>query len=389
MYSLCTQVKNILVDTKSFTVPFFNNPEFISLLRELDQKYNLILLNRTSLRVTSFKSTICGLDSAYAFPQFLKVSGLDLNHTIIITGDSDRIKIAHEFNISTVLLITTLKGVVNKHLPDKIVTLELLRKLLIEEETIGHFNELAAESTGGVGYVLPIGDLNHQIYNDIQAQLICCGRYFTYDDNRSYVHCLSTMILRLKHLKAYAVEKLSHCLNININTTIKQFPDIDLITAVPGKPGCQNHLDSLLTHSKLSAHRNMIDVELLHTVRTYEKQKNAGSFYDRALNVLDAFDAKRSIDGHVLLIDDILTSGSTTMECARVLYKYGARKVTILPLSIMQSNTNAPKYNKVKDTHGEEYRLNFRNSNGNPFWVASKNEFAEYNNIKEKYLKQE
>lgn len=49
----------------------------------------------------------------------------------------------------------------------------------------------------------------------------------------------------------------------------------------------------------------------------------------RLVNVEGAFAPATSVSGHVLLIDDVLTTGATAAECARVLEKAGATAVTI------------------------------------------------------------
>ncbi len=56
----------------------------------------------------------------------------------------------------------------------------------------------------------------------------------------------------------------------------------------------------------------------------------------RELTVRNAFDVTRTklIEGqNVLLVDDVLTSGSTTSYCAKVLKKNGARSVNVLTLA--------------------------------------------------------
>lgn len=49
----------------------------------------------------------------------------------------------------------------------------------------------------------------------------------------------------------------------------------------------------------------------------------------RLVNVKGAFVPATTVSGHVLLIDDVLTTGATAAECARVLEKAGAESVTI------------------------------------------------------------
>jgi len=57
---------------------------------------------------------------------------------------------------------------------------------------------------------------------------------------------------------------------------------------------------------------------------------------DRRANVKGAFaihDPAQVIGRHVLLVDDVLTTGSTVDECSRVLKKAGARDVTVVTVA--------------------------------------------------------
>lgn len=76
-------------------------------------------------------------------------------------------------------------------------------------------------------------------------------------------------------------------------------------------------------------------LERIKAVRDQTKSNRA----ERAKNVKDAFavkkgfDAKSLQDKRIILIDDIVTTGATANECARVLKEAGVKSVTVLALA--------------------------------------------------------
>ena len=55
---------------------------------------------------------------------------------------------------------------------------------------------------------------------------------------------------------------------------------------------------------------------------------------ERKVNLKDAFSAKKDFTGKaVLLVDDIFTTGTTCNECAKELYRAGAKEVVVFSLS--------------------------------------------------------
>ncbi len=70
--------------------------------------------------------------------------------------------------------------------------------------------------------------------------------------------------------------------------------------------------------------------QTLHKQRNTQPQSGTGDAAKRRANITGAYRMKRSADvtrKRVLLIDDIVTTGATLSECARVLGKAGAEQV--------------------------------------------------------------
>lgn len=77
-------------------------------------------------------------------------------------------------------------------------------------------------------------------------------------------------------------------------------------------------------------------IEALRKVQQTRPQKGLTAL-ERSGNVLGAFDAAPGVglrDKTLLLIDDLVTTGATAGECAKVLKLYGAEKVILLTVAV-------------------------------------------------------
>lgn len=86
-----------------------------------------------------------------------------------------------------------------------------------------------------------------------------------------------------------------------------------------------------------------VESELLRKIKKTEPQSKLGA-KERWLNVKDAFAVDDGVilkGRSLLLVDDIVTTGATSWESTRALYKAGAEKVTVF--SLVSKNINDPK----------------------------------------------
>ena len=108
--------------------------------------------------------------------------------------------------------------------------------------------------------------------------------------------------------------------------------DFDIVTAVPFTK--KDKLDREYNHAVLMAKRVSkrlsvpFDENLLKKIRQTKRQHHLSGL-ERRTNLRGAFAARKDVRGkHILLIDDVVTTGATLCECADMLYRAGARKVT-------------------------------------------------------------
>lgn len=122
------------------------------------------------------------------------------------------------------------------------------------------------------------------------------------------------------------------------------FEDFDVLTWVPVAPlrRLKRGYDQVkLLVEALGQELNVEPVQTLKKIRNTPPQSGIPDASRRRANVLGAYKAVNtsSFAGkRVLLIDDILTTGATASECARVLLTAGASEVTLAVLAVASHN---------------------------------------------------
>jgi ComF family protein len=103
----------------------------------------------------------------------------------------------------------------------------------------------------------------------------------------------------------------------------------------------------LLANRVAYRHDIRIDTRLLTRTRPTLTQHQLGK-QERKLNVEGAFQAKRKYTegAHVILVDDLLTSGATLSSCASTLTDNGALSVSAITLAYAQAGISRPVTNR-------------------------------------------
>jgi ComF family protein len=187
-------------------------------------------------------------------------------------------------------------------------------------------------------YCLLCGD---PAYGELPQAYFCpaCGKQKPFFDcARSaavYTGLIKEMILDFKYRGAVWLgpdlgQLMSACLRTHFNA-----PAIDRVTYVPlhkTRERERTYNQSFLLANEIAGQLNRKAFDYLERMSATTSQTHLTSA-ERADNVRNKFAVKKRHDlkgQRILLVDDVMTTGATVNECARVLKSAGAREVLVL-----------------------------------------------------------
>jgi ComF family protein len=146
-------------------------------------------------------------------------------------------------------------------------------------------------------------------------------------------------ISRFKYLGSSRLAKVLGTLLAEYQDPDFPFSEFALILSVPLHPQRlrqRGFNQSLLLARRISRQHSVpLDFTALQRTRDTQPQTQlSGS--ERQKNMRGAFEVRRPeviAEKHILLIDDVFTTGATVQECSRVLLRAGAKQVDVLTLA--------------------------------------------------------
>lgn len=161
----------------------------------------------------------------------------------------------------------------------------------------------------------------------------CAKQNLYFDEARSsvvYDRCASKIIQRFKYGDAkYLAEPLSEYL---LDTLVETDWTFDCFTFVPihkKRLKRRGYNQAELLAASLSEKTTKPCVKLIDKIKPTSNQARL-SREEREINLKDSFAACAKPPERVALIDDVMTTGSTANECAKVLKRAGAKVVYVL-----------------------------------------------------------
>jgi len=176
-----------------------------------------------------------------------------------------------------------------------------------------------------------------QVFDETEQQLICgrCQHTPPYFDKvyAPYVYqsAIRYLLLQLKFQRRYQISRL---LGTLLGEHLKQFSPLpECLIAVPLHRSRyrQRGFNQSLEITKIMAKQLAIPIDYKGCSRPLNTEKQSTlPMKQRVKNVKNAFAVKKKLNWrHIALVDDVMTTGSTVNELARVLKQAGVIKVDI------------------------------------------------------------
>ncbi len=382
MFISLNELKGLVVDLDSFP------EEFDDIWLEIDSSISILFLSKDEKRLSDIEKinrdfithngTFGGFlnkrKSLIDVHQILEMESFEL---AVLSRNLEILKYLQGMNVSTIYFsqedYSNYEDVGN--LPDFLIgSIEDINDI-ISGDLKGFFSEVASIIYNGnhIEFKQGVVIVTDKEYQNRTSTIVSGGRYFSKSDIRYPIHQLSQRIIKNKDYPESQVSLFSSIYNDLVRFIEEQIGRVDVLTRIPPRPSQEKDrmIDSVDYVCRQKTHiRNA--ASSLVCVRDYESQKFLNQ-EERLSNIQGVFKVLEDFnDMHVVIIDDVISTGATALEAANEFYKAGARKVTILVLAINQfKNYLITSYQPLMCQCGSEMKMRFNRTNNSAFFGCS------------------
>jgi predicted amidophosphoribosyltransferase len=408
MFLTVSKLKGIIIDVDSF--PEESDKEWGSIAKKIE----IIFFSKSKERCSTLSAYYAGaivgmctdedmlINSSVTnnkICKMLKKGNLSSNEVAIVTCSVQNSCFMGDFPVGRILISSSCESDVTSDIPDFYINDINGIEAIISGAHGGVYGEAFIEEKERSGFSFSNGTVFYKnlICSTGELKTIVAGRYFAVSDKRSLGHQLSRRILANKKnggqtrffLPLFMM--MEQCL-------LRKIGKIDAILSIPPKPGNENRFRQIT--SAVSLKKGIVDLtEYISCVRDYGNNKHLRAT-ERKKNLAGAFEFDHQhlddIKGKtVLIIDDVLASGATIVECGDLLYRLGAKTVVAAVLGVNQKSHlwgNASFKGVQCSACGNEMVLRINSNNSGAFFGCSKypdcKETLSYEQGKERLIKE-
>lgn len=330
------------------------------------------------LRITPFEMWLW--PSVKLFEQVVKHLGLSSSEIILISKDSVFTNRSMSLLCGVVLVSQMVSYNQLSYAPDAIF------------RNYKQFYDLALKKSAGRNYFgenrIPIvlNEVSSRVFfasyqlDEKLVNIFALGRYYGSKHYMHDLHPYSKALISNKSESSRLFSRFNHQFVTLIKKTINNFHKIDYradaLCYVPPRPDERSRFEPIfeVLFSDTSDERIQAQ-DISHTLvstRHFEKQKLLGR-EGRQANVEGAFLCTENLSGkHVLVVDDVITTGATLEACARALYDVGAESVSFFVFAINQYEQSGltSEYAAVCPSCGHNLHLIINSRNCSPFYAC-------------------
>lgn len=335
MFTFGQSIKTIVVDADSFPDPILHE------IAALRLPLSLVLFSihpETLSAFASFPIVLLARPLQFLTPEQLhegivSVEGT-FSTTVVLSADQSTLEGIQRIPIGSILYSPSLEVVYSHYgrIADYVIT------------SIGDLKPISEGTHGGFisealsNYVPAIKQANYitsvlQGGDGLSLRLVSGGRYFARGDTRAFIDPFSERILKNKEEspdRAIFERAFSFLMKFAVGEPV------DFITRVPPKPDKPFDRFSAII-ATICESDGKADLSDKLVISGELKSQKGLSSTERMDNVKGKYKFLEDATGkHAVLFDDVVTTGSTALSCARAILAMGARKVTLVTLGINQ-----------------------------------------------------